>query len=123
MLKKSRVASSKVVGKSRATPLIGMGLADMLKNWDATGTLGTPDSADPAVSVPTYSRNREFCPLIRKCGTPDSADTAVTVPTYTRNREFRPLIRKWDRQEHLDKLNPEDNQVKKLIQVLNDLRW
>ena len=95
MLKKSRGASSKVVSKSRATPLIGMGLADMQKNWDATGTLGTPDSADPAVQV----------------------------PTYTRNREFRPLIRKWDRQEHLDKLNPEDNQVKKLIQVLNDLRW
>lgn len=93
MLKKSRGSSSKVVRKS--TPLIGMGLADMLKNLDATGTLATPDSADPAVPVPTYGRNREF----------------------------RPLIRKWDRQEHLDKLNPEDNQVKKLIQVLNDLRW
>ena len=92
MLKKFRGASSNVVGKS--TPLIGIGLADMLKILDATGTLGTPGSAGPDVPVPTYASNKEF----------------------------RPLIRKWDRQEHLDKLNPEDTQMKKLFQVLNDLR-
>ena len=93
MLKKSRGATSKVVGKF--SPLIGMGLADMLKICDATGTLGTPGSAGPDVPVPTSARKREV----------------------------RPLTRKWDRQEHLDKLNPEDNKLKKLIQVFNDLRW
>ena len=89
MLKKFRGANSKGVGKF--SPLIGMGLADMLKIWNATGTLDTPGSAGPEVPVPTSTRKREF--------------------------------RKWDRQEHLDKLNPEDNKLKKLIQVLNDLRW